>query len=809
MTAFAPTSHLGDRDTCIHCGTELAVTARSAFCCAGCEHVYELLKGESLGLFYELGGGRSSPVDAPAARKRDHKWIEALEARRSRISHQPIDLDIQGVHCAGCVWLLEELFRRHAGAGRVVVNPTLGRVTLAVTDAFSLESYVTDVERFGYRLGPPLKAHEARASNLLLRFGICLALAMNAMIFSIAIYAGLREGPLFQLFQSIVLALSTLSLLVGGPVFFRAAWQGLRRGVAHLDLPIALGLLFAFAGSVYSFVYRRGEGSYFDTLNVFIALMLLGRYLQERVLERNKQLLLASDGADGLFTRRIRAGEVALVPCTDVALGDALLIAPGDLVPVAATPRGHGARFSLDWITGESAIRSYEADETVPAGAFLAGTEAVTLVATESFAGSALLTLLQSPRVGETARANEKPRATPWWQRLARLYVGAVFLTAALGFVFTLARGAGVGMAMDVTTAILVVTCPCAFGIATPLAYELAQSGLRRAGLYVRSPGFLDRATQVTRVVLDKTGTLTTGSLIAHRVWASPGMSEVEMGVLFNMVARSTHPKSAAVKRALGGGFPFRGELAVVEHAGLGLELHEHGVVYRFGALAWSAPAAVMLLPEGIDADVAFSVDGVLRVAYRTVEQLRPNAAEDVRALREAGYEVDLLSGDTELRVREAARIAGIADDHAFGARSPEGKASWLRDRDRGDTLMVGDGINDALVVDAAHCSGTPAVDRPFMPTRADFYFTTAGLAPIRLALAAARELARVTHRNLVIAIVYNLVAVALACTGRMSPLVCAVFMPASSLSVLLLTASSLSRKSHLWKSFLSKSSSA
>jgi Cu2+-exporting ATPase len=749
-----------------------------------------------LGRYYDLQGSDGQPV-AEVRGAHDLKWLEPIEERlASARGLTRIDLDIQGIHCTGCVWLIEQLFKKRPDGVRALVNPALGKVQLAIGPRFPLRAYLEEVERFGYLLGPSLKREQPASSGLLVRMGICIAIAMNAMTFAISLYAGLDAGPLYRLFNQLNLGLSLVSVVVGGSVFFSSAWQGLKRGLLHLDTPIALGILLAFGSSAYSFATKGGGSStYFDTLDVFIALMLVGRWLQERVLERNRRQLLESDGVDGLYTRRVRAGRVSVVRCTEIVPGDALLVAPGDLVPVSATPEEDEGSFSFDWINGESQPRAFRRGDVVPAGAFAASQRAATVRAAEAFSASPLVELLRSP----VHREADAARATPWWQRLARVYVAFVLVAAAAGFAGWTLLAHDVGRAVDVVTAVLVVTCPCAFGIATPMAYELVQAGLRRAGLFVRAPGFLDRASSVRRVVFDKTGTLTTGTLVVLDAAPLAGLAARDRAALYNLCARSTHPKSVAVKRALeagaaGDGASFDAELEVVEHAGLGVELVAGGAAYRFGAPGWAAPGA------RVDGDVALGRDGELVASITTGEELRPDARDEVSGLRADGYDVWMLSGDAAARVAAVAAATGIPAERALAERGAEQKAEWIRAHDRADTLMVGDGINDSLVVSAAHCSGTPAIDRPFMAARSDFYFVTPGLGPIRLALDAARALSRVVRKNLAIAVTYNAVTVALAYTGRMSPLLCAILMPLSSLTVLAVTAMSLSKRSALWK---------
>lgn len=790
--------HVLHRSVCLHCGLPVGGGALDDFCCSGCAAVYGLLHHEGLDRYYAFRGSRGVPIAEQRAGRRDDKWLEAVEHRvRTGGEHSRVTLDVQGLHCVGCVWLVEELFGRAPGGERVEVNPALGRVDMVVRPDFDVRAFVTGVERFGYLFGPPLKRATGASRNLLWRLGICVAIAMNSMIFAIPVYAGLERGPIFRLFTTLNLGLGALAVAVGGTVFFRSAWRALRQRMLHLDLPIALGIALAFGGSVHSYLTHGSRSSYFDTLDIFIALMLLGRWLQERAVERNRAWLLASDGTDGLLARRVRDGRVELVRCDEITSGDSLLVAPGDLVPVDGRLEGSPETFSLDWILGESRPRGYAVGDVVPAGAFSAGTQASILRATTEFTESPLRELLRSPeRTGP-----DSARTTPWFQRLAKLYVVGVLAVAAGGFTAWWLATGDLSRAMSVTTAVLIVTCPCAFGIAAPLAYEMVQAGLRRAGLFVRRASFLDRARDVRRVVFDKTGTLTTGTLMLANPAVLDTLTDEQRHALYDLVARSGHPKSAAVREALHGYLvTLDGRACVVELAGCGLELVRAGRRWRVGKPGWVA-GSTTTAAEDPAADIAFGVDGDLLAALVTTERLRPDAQREVRELTADGYEVWLLSGDAQARVDAAGDACGIAVERAIGEQTPQGKARFLDLHDHHDTLFVGDGVNDTLALDHAHVAGTPAVDRPYVPARADFFFVTPGLAPVRLALRSSRALAQVVRADLAIALVYNAFAIGLALAGRMSPLLCAILMPASSLTTIAATVAALSPRSRLWRS--------
>ena len=773
---------------CVHCGSELERAETSEFCCVGCEAVHGLLVSRDLAHYYDLRGEKEAPLARLGGERRDLKWLEEIDARRQGADASSVELDIQGLHCSACVWLIETIFRRSSGARDIVINPAIGRVRMVVDRSFDLMAFVRDVERFGYLFGRPLKRAEPRASQIALRMGICIAIAMNEMIFGIATYAGLHDGPTYWLFQRTSIALGFASVIIGGSVFFKSAWRGLRRGILHLDLPISLGIVFAFVGSLVSFAAHRAGGVFIDTLSIFIALMLVGRWLQERVLERNRLVLLANDGVDGLLARKVAEGHAKTVACSELRKGDVIAVAHEDLVPLdAVLQRPDEASFSLDWINGESRARVFRRGDTVPAGAFLASRAATELTAVCDFEESPLPDLLRTP----IERPSDAAMSMPWWRVVAKRYVAFVLAAAAVGFFGWLLVTHDLPRALEVTTAVLIVTCPCAFGIAMPLAYDLVQSTLRRAGLYVRSAGFLDRAARVRTVVFDKTGTLTTGALTVADPDTLKKLDPRSRRALLAMAAASSHPKSAAIARAL------TGELVlvsseVVEVPGRGLSLTDSRGEWRLGLPSWVAPGKVTL------GDVAFGRNGRVVADIVTRESLRADAAAEVGALGAEGYDVWLLSGDNFARAAQTARLAGVAADHALGEQSVTSKASWIAEHDREDLLMVGDGINDSLAVSTAFCSGTPAIDRPFMAARSDFYFVTPGLRPIRIALESAKKLEGVRRRNLTIAIAYNLAAVLLAYAGLMSPLLCAVLMPSVSLVTIFATLVSLSPKNVL-----------
>lgn len=785
--------------SCAHCGSPFA--GAGDYCCEGCHAVHDLLVGQGLARWYDLRGGPVAPAAGDAGARVDATWLElqTAELAASPPGLRRLQLDLQGLSCAACVWLIEELFRRVGHAGRADVNPARGTLDLWIDRDFPLAELVRDLARFGYAVGPRRREESGTGDDLVIRVGVCAAIAINAMIFAVARYAGLEDPATLRLFHLLELGLAGAAFLVGGMVFVRGAARALGRGILHLDLPIALGIVLGYAGSIASLVVSGGRDSYLDTLIIFTTLMLVGRLLRERVVAHNRSRLLDDAGAEGLLVRRIEpqpdgSERVAVVPAPVVRAGDVLLVAPGDVVPVASVLVDPAAVVSLEWITGEAEPTSLSAGSLAPAGASVAGRTAARFRAREDLSASSLLDLLRAPAEGRDAPGQlERKVATAW--------VPFVLVAA------TLAAGSWLWMtgdparALAVAVGLLVVTCPCAFGIATPLGHEVVLAELRKRGLLVRTAGFLERASAITTVVFDKTGTLTTGALRVRDEAPIAALSPRERGLLHDLAVRSGHPKSLAVARAI----PESDRridpgLVVHEIAGAGVEATIEGHTYRLGAPAFalSAPASA---DGGAAEDVVFAVDGRPLARLATEEVLRTDARAEIAALAAAGCEVWMLTGDAEPRALAAARDAGIPAERVVAGRTPEGKAAWVREHDRGDVLFLGDGINDAPASALATCSGTPAAGRTFLAARSDFYLLGEGLAGVRLALRGARALRARTRGNIRLAVAYNAIALALCFGGLMSPLLAAVLMPVSSLLAIGVTLRALGRKAAPWKS--------
>lgn len=757
---------------CVHCGARLPAETVGLYCCAGCEAAHGFVEELGLARFYDLKGDRVvAPADVAAA---PAVWVDALLAEAPRDTRGAITVlfSLRGLHCAACIWLVDKLFERRAGARRIVVEPGRGLVRATFeASRFDLHAFVGELARVGLRAAP-YEVDEAAAGEsdeLLLRVGLTGGLAMIGMVISFALYLGLdsaTEPELYRVFAGISALLALASVLVALPVFARGAWLTLRRGELHVDLPITLGLLFAFVGSAVG--AARGlhaSAAYFDSVETFAALMLFGRYLQRRQLEQSRSLAVGESALDRWPVRIVSSdGTLTFRSAGDLARGSRILLAKGELLVAKGRLVGSAGLFDAAARTGEGDAIVFEAGALLPAGLRSLGDRPVEIVIEETFAESELPAWLGAPRTDDVAFLDT------FWQRFVRVYVASILAAAALGG--ALWAHAGFDKALSVVVAVLVVTCPCAIGLAAPLAYEFAHARLRERGIVVRSATFLDRLTRVRHVLFDKTGTLTRAEPVVENAEELQTIGEEERLVLASMVAASSHPKSRAIAEALAGEPLQHAIVARVE------ETPGQGLVVE----ALAGRRFVLESDPSERAAVVFREGASVLATVRFREGLRAGAASAVHALEALGKSVHMLSGDGSDRVAALARAVGIAEARAHAQLTPEGKAELVARLAREGTFYVGDGLNDGPAVQCATVSATPCLDRPMLPARVDAFGTTGDLRAIVEIFPVAERVARFRRALVGAALAYNAVVVAMALAGLMSPFLCAILMPASSL---------------------------
>lgn len=770
------------RIPCRHCHTLFDPgNADEEFCCGGCAFVYRLIHDSGFEDFYALKGARvTAPVKSTALYKRDDSWLRervAAAESEARNGAARLELGVQGISCAGCVWLLERLFERTPGALRARVRAHPGRVRLEWEPGKAdIAAYVDEARRFGYLIGPP--GETAGAGNAQSgRLGLCGAFAMNAMAFTLPGYLGMKDdfalAPVFLLASA---ACATLAVLTGGSTFIVRAWRGLRAGAVHMDLPIAAGILAAYFGSMAGWLLGVKSLIYFDFVAVFTFLMLAGRRLQLAAVERNRGRLLGT----AHLSSGVRTPEGAALALEELKAGVKYQVAPGQTIPVTSRLTDGGATVSLESINGESEARDIPAGGRVLSGSLYIGRVPLTLEAMETWEASLYRRLRGT---GETEARH------PLLERILRTYILVVILLATGG---GLAWGVGTGdvaTGLQVFISLLVVSCPCALGVAIPLADDLAAAALERVGVFVRRAVFWPRLLRVKHIILDKTGTLTLESPKLSNPAALDALTPEALAALRALTADSLHPVSRSLTEALAARPipPGPDNAEVEEITGQGVRfIAKDGALWALGKPGWSGGESVDSDEEADGAaDAVFSCDGVPLARFRFTDALRPDTAEQTARLQRQGFQLHILSGDRPRKTALLAEAAGIPASQARGGLSPLEKAEAVRRLDHRDTLYIGDGANDSLAFEEAFCTGTPVVDKGILESRADFYFLGRSLRFFTDLFSVARLRRRAVRRVVLFAIAYNAAAAGLCLAGMMNPLLAAVLMPLSSLVTL------------------------
>ncbi|HVJ46187.1 MAG TPA: HAD-IC family P-type ATPase, partial [Luteolibacter sp.] len=688
------------------------------------------------------------------------------------------------ISCVGCVWLVEKLFLRHPGAIEASAHPATGNLHLRWTAGETdLVPFANELASFGYTLTPLREKSDSETRRLAVKLGLCAAFALNAMAFTLPRYTGMPDSFSFApIFQLIAFLSAMLSMLTGGTYFIQRAWKAVRHGILHIDLPIALGVILAFIGSIAGWVMNIEGLLYFDFVSTFIFLMLAGRWLQQAAIEKNRNRLQRQ--------RPVPESVVSLdhadpIPLSEITAGLRFELTPGQSVPVTSILNRGSADFSLEWINGEADPHTFSAGRRLPAGAIHLGSAPVTLTAEETWDDSLLSRLTGARR--ETVRV-------PALEKLLRVYLIAVLIAGAAGF-YWWSRHGTIAEALQVMISVFVVSCPCALGVALPFADELCGSIMERAGVFIRESLVWSRLKSIRTIFFDKTGTLTLERPSLANPEVITTLAPEGRLALARLTAGSLHPVSRSLLEALGheGQQLLRenGSAEIHDIPGIGRHFFTDDAVWYLGRPGWlDAPAT--RTPGGHDAELRKN-DRII-AHFRFLESLRPDAAAALEALRK-NHRLIILSGDRFEKVAHTASLLQIPTEDAYASLSPFEKEDIVRRIDRHDSLYLGDGANDSLAFNAAWTTGTPVVDRSLLESKADFYFLGHGLRFLPTLLSLAKRRRSVVRGAFAFALLYNLCAVAAALTGHMNPLVAAIIMPLSSAISLAIVTTGLRRK--------------
>jgi Cu2+-exporting ATPase len=691
-------------------------------------------------------------------------------ARAREVKEEHILLSLPAIHCGACISGVERELRRQPGVKAARVNLTLKRATIEGDEALQAAPLVEALTRAGfeaYELDPATIAAagpDIRGRALLMRLAVAGFAMMNVMLLSVAVWSGATEATR-DMFHWISAAIALPTIAFSAQPFFASAWSALRATRLNMDVPISLAILLASAMSVFE-TLQSGHHAYFDAALSLTFFLLAGRYLDHRTRSVARS---AAQELSALEVPRATLATGEVVSVSELKVGDLIRVVPGARIPADGVIEEGASELDRSHLTGESLPVYVGAGADASVGEVNL-TGPLLLRVTAAGKDSSLHRLADLVAMAETSRN----RYTSLADRAAAIYAPAVHLLALAAFIGWMIATGDLRLALNIAVAVLIITCPCALGLAVPAVTTAASGRLYRAGLLIKSATALERLAEVDTVVFDKTGTLTIGEPILEGRYPNETMA-----IAHAHAQGSAHPLAQAITTAAREQNIAAAKLDnITEIPGHGIEAQMGKIRLRMGRADWVGaepqPQTATYLAIGDQTPVAFTFS----------DQLRDGAAQAVADMRALGLHVTLLSGDAPAPVAEIAARVGI-DVWQAGAL-PEDKARYIKDMRlaKRKVLMVGDGLNDTAALAAAHASISPASALEATRVVSDIVLLGQSLAPLGEALQVSRSATRRIRENFAIAAGYNMIAIPVALAGFATPLAAALAMSLSSITV-------------------------
>jgi len=712
------------------------------------------------------------------------EWSAFATPVREGVVH--MDLAVEGVHCAACMPTIERGLAQIAGVTLARLNFSTHRLAVEWrTDMTDADAIVGTLERLGYRAHPfdpgRVRAEADENSKLLLR---CLAVAgfaaMNIMLLSISVWSGNVSDitpETRDLFHWLSALIALPAAAYAGRPFFASAWRAVRARSLNMDVPISLGVILALGLSVLQ-TLQHAEDAYFDSAIMLLFFLLIGRFLDQNMRRRTRSFAenLATLRAE-TAVKRAPDGSTLEVPVSKVDPGEMVYVRPGERVAVDGVIEHGRSEIDQSLVTGETALVTVGPGDRVYAGT-LNGSGSLDVRVTAAKDG----TLLDEvTRLIETA-AQAKSSYVQLADRAAALYAPLVHGASALTFLAWWLVGIGWQPSLVIAISVLIITCPCALALAIPAVQVVASGVLFKRGVLLNSGDALERFAAADTIVFDKTGTLT---LPVPSIVNQGDVSVSEFERAGRLAMSSRHPLAMALARASGAIRPID---SAREVAGSGVEAEIDGVTHRLGSPGFCAVGDdelnTFLADHPAASVIAYRVGEAPAALFALEQTLRNDAVTVIERLKAAGYALEILSGDRQIAVDRVAGQLGISE--ARGGLDPTAKIARLDElKAAGKTvLMVGDGLNDAPALAAAHISMSPVTAVHISQAAADSVFLGDRLEPVAVALSLSRSARSIMHQNLGLAAVYNMIAVPFAVLGYITPLVAALAMSLSSIVV-------------------------
>ena len=702
--------------------------------------------------------------------------FNAATAAKAGGKHFHSEFAVSGMRCAGCISKLERGLGAVPGVAGARVNFTAGRVAVDHDPALTEEALCTAISKIGFSAQPltadqDLSQQQTETRRLLRAMAVAGFAMMNVMLLSVSVWSG-AGGATRDLFHWLSAMIAMPAIAYAGRPFFESAWKALRHGRTNMDVPISIGVCLVTGLSLFETIVGSRH-VYFDGATMLLFFLLVGRFLDSAMRDRarNAATLLLKRTAPGAMVVE-EDGSSRWAKAAELAPGMRMLAAAGDRLAADGVVEQGISGLDLSLLTGESTPEPVR-----PGSKVLAGTlnldAPLTVRITAAGADTSIADIARMmENAGQTRSAYVRIA-----DRAARLYAPAVHSLAALSFIGWVLAGAGWHQALLISAAVLIITCPCALGLAVPAAHVVVAGALFRKGVIVKEGAALERLAEADVALFDKTGTLTLGR--PTLVGALP-FTPAEASAALALARASRHPLARALATTLETeGVAASPVKALSDTPGLGVEGTIGGRRARLGRPDWVGVASG-------DADMlvtAFSLEGQTPHLLRFSDPLRPDALRSIERLRTLGLESGIISGDRAEAVRPVAGTLGLTGQVRMTPADKLAAIERLRETGK-KVLVVGDGLNDGPALAAGHVSMAPASASDVGQTAADFVFLGDSLMPVPLAIGAARRTMAIVRQNFGLAIGYNVLAVPLAIAGVVTPLIAALAMSASSLIV-------------------------
>lgn len=692
-----------------------------------------------------------------------------LASRQAAGGLMETDLAIPTARCAGCIRSIEGALSELDGVVQARVNLSTRRVTVKWRRSEAPPPLVATLAKAGYDAtlsSGPIEDRDKETARLVWATAIAGFGMMNIMLLSASVWSG-ADMKLRDAFHGLSAILAAPVVIYSGRIFFASAWAALKVGRTNMDVPIAIGILLTFGLSLYD-TFQKGPHAYFDAVTSLIFVLLVGRTLDHMMRRKARTAVL---GLARLMPRgaTVVTGDKTTYTATEgIREGEIVRVAPGDRIPLDGVVVAGEADIDAAIVSGEAAPVRMSPGSPVLSG-MLSINGRIDIRVSRTMQASFIATMIGMMEAAEHGRARYRRFA----DRAAALYAPVVHTLAAASFAGWMVATGNWHHSLTVAVSVLIITCPCALGLAVPMVHVMAARRLFELNIALKDGSALERLAETDVAVFDKTGTLTLGKLEITK----HSLAQVDLDAAIALGACSRHPVSQAVA-ALGHTNLSEDVESVSEHPGLGVAGRIGGHDYRLGRLGWARGQ------DDAREGVAFSKDGAIVGEFSFTDTLRPEAQTAIEAIRSRGIAVEILSGDTLTSVAAIAHQAGVGDfRHGLMPRDKVARLEELRQGGH-KTLMVGDGLNDTPALSAAHVSMAPGAAADVGRSAADLVFLLGNLKAIPDAIDVAVRARCLVLQNIALAVVYNVLVVPVAVAGMVTPLVAAIAMSASSILV-------------------------